>query len=170
MGFRLRPIFTISQNTSIFINMKKMTMKKTFNKTEERAGVWMDHHVAHIVSLGADGNYSISTIDTEETANHSASKKKAPVSEHLRNAKEQEALKAFYKTIQGKLRQFDHILLSGPTTAKSEFHHLLKKSRSFTGKRIAEMSAQAMTDRQLLAFMKKNLGKPMDIFREEEVV
>ena len=145
-------------------------MKTTKNKTEERAGVWMNHHVAHIVSRNAAGDYSISTIDPEETANHSPSKKKATVSEHARHAKEQQALKAFYKTVQSKIMHFDHILLSGPTTAKSELHHLLKKSRAFTGKRIAEVNAPVMTDRQLIAFMKKNLGKPMDIFREEEVV
>lgn len=145
-------------------------MKTAKTKTEERAGVWMNHHVAHIVSRDTAGNYSISTIEPEEGANHSPAKKKTTASEHTRNAKEQQVLKAFYKTVQNELKPFDHILLTGPTTAKSEFHHLLKKSRSFTGKRIAETSAPVMTDRQLLAFMKKNLGKPMDIFREEEVL
>lgn len=145
-------------------------MKTIKNTTEARAGIWMDHHIAHIVTRDMAGNYSISTIDPEKEANHSPSKKKATISEHIRNAKEREALKSFYKMVQSEIRPFDHILLSGPTTAKSEFHHLLKKSRTFTGKRIAEVNAPAMTDRQLLAFMKKNLGKPMNIFREEEVV
>ena len=144
-------------------------MKTTINRTEERAGIWMDHHVAHIVSRNADGNYFISTIEPAERASDTLSKQK-PVSEHVRNARERESLKAFYKALQNQVRKFDHILLTGSTTAKSEFHHLLKKSRSFAGKRVAEMNAPAMTDRQLLAFMKKNLGKPMDIFREEEVV
>lgn len=145
-------------------------MKTTKNKTEERAGVWMNHHVAHIVSRDTAGNYSISTIEPEEATNHSPAKKKTTASEHTRHAKEQQVLKSFYKTIQSEIKQFDHILLSGPTTAKSELHHMLKKSRTFTGKRISELNAPVLTDRQLLAFMKKNLGKPMNIFREEEVV
>lgn len=145
-------------------------MKTTKIKTEVRAGVWMDHHAAHIVSCDTSGNYSISTIEPEKSANHSPSKKKSTVSEHARHTKEQHVLKSFYKAVQNEIKQFDHILLSGPTTAKSEFHHLLKKSRPFAGKRIAEISAPVMTDRQLLAFMKKNLGKPMNIFREEEVI
>ncbi len=145
-----------------------MATKK--NKTEERAGVWMDHHIAHIVSRDTAGNYSISTIEPDDAATHTPSKSKSTANENARHKKEQHSLKSFYKALQSEIQQFDHILLSGPTTAKTELHHLLKKSRSFTGKRIAEVSAPTMTDRQLIAFMKKNLDKPMNIFREEEVV
>lgn len=145
-------------------------MKARKNKTEERAGVWMDHQIAHIVTRNADGDFTISTIDPEEIRTTSADSKQPPVCEHLRHGRQKNELKAFYKTLQSALKKFDHILLCGPTTAKSEFHHQLKSVRAFAGKRIAEMSAPQMTDRQMLAFMKKNLGKPMDIFREEEVV
>jgi stalled ribosome rescue protein Dom34 len=145
-------------------------MKTSNINTEERAGVWMDHHIAHVVYRNDDGNYAITTIEPDEAKHHSPSKKKTTASEHNRNAKQQQELKGFFKTLQTEIKGFDHILLCGPTTAKSEFHHHLKTARGFSGKRISEMSADTMTDRQLLAFMKKNLGKPMDIFREEEVM
>lgn len=143
---------------------------KTTNKQDERAGVWMNHHVAHIVSRDNNGNFSITTIDPEELKTTSANSKKTTASEHVRNGKEKQELKSFFKALQNAVKGFDHLLLCGPTTAKSEFHHQLKSVRTFSGKRISEMNAAPMTDRQLLAFMKKNLGKPMDIFREEEVV
>lgn len=145
-------------------------MKTAINQNEQRAGVWMNHHLAHIVSRDAAGNYSIATIEPVDTSVRSSSKKKVSASEHARHSKEQQEQKTFFKTLHNSIKPFNHLLLCGPTTAKSEFLHYLKTCPSFAGKRVTEMSADIMTDRQLLAFMKKNLGKPMDIFREEEVL
>lgn len=149
-------------------------------ENDARVGVWMDHHVAHIVHRNGDGELITETINSdvesrnrfkgEGTDKTSWGRKMTSDNESKKNNREIKLMKAFYNRLQKKLTSFDHIFISGSTTAATEFHHHLQKARSFAGKRIAEAKAPAMTERQLLAYMKKNLGKPMDIFRKEEVV
>lgn len=146
-------------------------MKKTKSIAEKRIGIWMDHHTAHLVHQDEQGDYRIDSVESGHDDVHpNTGKRGFRESEGTRNGRQQEALKVYYKSLQAKLKDFNHILICGPTTARTEFHHMLSKEKSFGGKRIAEMTATTMTDRQLIAYMKKNLGKPMDIFREEEVI
>lgn len=144
-------------------------MKKNKTQHDIRAGVWMDHHIAYIISHDDNGEYIIHKIESEADK-HIPAKNNKLKSEARKHGRENDFLKKFYKEIQKNLKDFDHILLTGPTTASVEFHHYLSDVSSFTGKRIAEEKSPKMTKRQMIAFMKKKLGKPMDIFRQDEVV
>lgn len=155
-----------------------MSTKKTINDT--RIGVWMDHHVAYLVHRNDEGEYVLDTMHSEiesrtrfkgEGTDKTAwGRKMTSDNESKKHNREIGLTKSYFKNLQKKLAGFNHILISGPTTAAAEFHHHLQKARSFTGKLITEIKAPVMTQRQLMVFMKKNLGKPMDIYREEEVV
>lgn len=140
------------------------------SNSENRIGIWMDHQLAHFVYRNGDGEFVTETIQAEPKRGRNASGKDESENENKKHNRINESLKAYYKSLQKKLNGFDHILIVGPTTAGAEFHHHLQKVRSFTGKRIAEEKAPIMTERQLVAFMKKKLGKPMDIFRDDEVI
>lgn len=144
-------------------------MSTTKVKQDKRAGVWMDHQFAHVVYRNDDGEYVVDSLETGFIP-WGEIKSRDRDHETRKNHREIEGVKAFYKKLQKKLMGYNHILITGPTTARTEFIHHLQKARSFTGKRIAEEKVNAMTERQLIAYMKKKLGKPMDIFREEEIV
>lgn len=155
-----------------------MATRKTEN--DSRVGVWMDHHVAHLVHRNDEGEYISETITSdvdsrsrfkgEGTDKTTWGRKMMSDNESKKNNREIKLMKAYFNKLQKKLSGFNHILISGPTTASAELHHHLEKARSFGGKRITHKKAPVMTPRQLMVYMKKNLGKPMDIFREEEVV
>lgn len=155
-----------------------MATRKTEN--DSRIGVWMDHHVAYLIHRTDDGEFATETVNSESesrtrfkgegTDKTAWGRKMMSDNESKKNNREIKATKAYYNKLQKKLSAYNHILITGPTTAAAEMHHHLEKARSFAGKRITHKKAPAMTPRQLMVFMKKNLGKPMDIYREEEVI
>jgi hypothetical protein len=145
-------------------------MKARKTTSDNRIGIWMNHTNAYFVFRNEEGEYVLENIKSDAHRSRNTSGEDGRVSEIKNHNRDAEALKAFFKTLQKKLTGYNHILITGPTTARAEFLHHLQKVRSFTGKRIAEEKAATMTQRQLLSYMKKKLGKPMNIFREEEVI
>lgn len=149
-------------------------------ENDSRIGVWMDHHVAHLIYRNDAGDFISETINSdvesrtrfkgEGTDKTTWGRKMMSDNESKKNNREIKLMKAFYNKLQKKLSGFTHIFISGPTTAAAEMHHHLLKARSFAGKRISHKKAPVMTPKQMMVYMKKNLGKPMDILREEEVV
>jgi stalled ribosome rescue protein Dom34 len=53
-------------------------------------------------------------------------------SENVMHNKEQHEQSGYYKEIAEILREYDHVLLFGPGTAKNELHNLLKEDQAFT--------------------------------------
>ena len=97
-------------------------------KTAKKIGIWMDHSIAHIIELSSDSveNNTITSDftfqDKEETLQGSESE--------MHN-KENQKLILFYKKLAAVIKNFDEVLLYGPTDAKTELFNFLKENHSF---------------------------------------
>ena len=125
-------------------------------KAKNNLGIWMDHSTAQLIDLKSQENCrninSKFTFDKkEETLNKSG--------ESQMHNKEQQMHEAFYKEISEEIIKYDHVLLFGPTNAKTELHNYLNKDLHFKDIKICIESADKMTDNQKDAFVKNHFEK-----------
>ncbi|HVA98841.1 MAG TPA: hypothetical protein VNG53_08100 [Bacteroidia bacterium] len=115
-------------------------------------GIWMDHSAAKLIDLNTKSNncsiLSKFTFDTKEEALHK--------SEKLMHNKEQQMHEEFYKEIADKILRYDHVLLFGPTNAKTELHNYLNKNLHFKDIKIDIEPADKMTDNNKNAFVRNH--------------
>jgi stalled ribosome rescue protein Dom34 len=120
--------------------------------TKKYLGIWMDHSTANLIALkGAIKSHTIEsefTHDTKVDALHR--------SENLMHNKEQQLHEAYYKGIAAEILKYDHVLLFGPTNAKSELHNYLNKDLHFKDIKIDIESADKMTDNEQSAFVRNH--------------
>jgi stalled ribosome rescue protein Dom34 len=120
--------------------------------TTKNLGIWMDHSTANLMKLN-DSKIS-QTIESDFTHN-----KKVDVLQkgesHMQN-KEQQLHGAYYKEISNEILKYDHVLLFGPTNAKTELHNFLNKNLHFKDIKIDIESADRMTDNEQFAFVRKH--------------
>jgi stalled ribosome rescue protein Dom34 len=70
--------------------------------------------------------------------------------------KRQQMNEAFYKEIADEVLKYDHVLLFGPTNAKSELHNYLSKDLHFKDIKIDVETADNITDNEKIAFVKSH--------------
>jgi stalled ribosome rescue protein Dom34 len=68
--------------------------------------------------------------------------------------KRQQMHEAYYQEIAGKILKYEHVLLFGPTNAKTELHNYLKKDLHFKDIKIDVQPADKMTDNEKVAFVR----------------
>ena len=66
---------------------------------------------------------------------------------------------AYYKDLGDVILEYDHVLLFGPTDAKTELHNYLNKDLHFKNIRIDVESADKMTDNEKAVFVKNHFIK-----------
>jgi len=124
-------------------------------ETKKNLGIWMDHASAHLIDMNAEkNNHSITSKFTFSTKEETLKK-----SEHLMHNKEQQMDEAYYKKIAAAILNYNHVLLFGPTHAKSELHNYLKKDLHFKDIKIDVESTDKMTDNEKDAFVKNHFKK-----------
>lgn len=102
----------------------------------------MDQRSAIIIS-GQDGDFSIG--EKVKAEDHQSGK-----SEHASNRGEVADHRKYYKTLAGKVLEYDEVLVFGPGQSQEEFQNYLKKDSHFKGK-ITIDSANQLTDPQIIA-------------------
>jgi len=113
-------------------------------ETQKNLGIWMDHASANLIDLTAkENNHSITSKFTFSTKEETLKK-----SEHLMHNKEQQMDEAYYKKIGAAILNYQHVLLFGPTHAKSELHNYLKKDLHFKDIKIDVESRDKITDNE----------------------
>lgn len=121
-------------------------------KTNKNLGIWMDHSISHLIDLNAKkNNRSISSKFTSNTKEEALNR-----SEKGMHNKRQQMHEAYYQEIADEILKFDHVLLFGPTNAKSELHNYLNKDLHFKDIKIDIDSADNMTENEQFAFVKKH--------------
>lgn len=80
-------------------------------------------------------------------------------SEKTMHNKENQLHEAYYKEIGEKLVNFDHVLLFGPTNAKTELHNYLMKDLHFKDIQFDVESSDDMTDNEKVAYVKAHFEK-----------
>lgn len=71
---------------------------------------------------------------------------------HQQN-KEQQQQSDFFKILSAKIKEFDDVLLFGPTDAKTELHNILEKDKQFNEIKIFVKNTDKMTEKQQKAFV-----------------
>lgn len=117
----------------------------------KRIGIWMDHSNAQLMEFTSDAieTETIETAFTNQEREHTLNR-----SEHLMHNKEQQQTAAYYKKLGEAIKQYDEVILFGPTEAKSELFNLLRADHLFEKIKIEVKQADKMTENQQHAFVK----------------
>ena len=116
----------------------------------------MDHSSAHAMDLAIDSIQTtiITSKFTHEEREHSLSK-----GENLMHNKEQHQQSEYYKHIKDTIKNYDEVLLFGPTTAKNEMANLLKEDILLNKIKVDVKQAGKMTENQEHAFVKAHFSE-----------
>ncbi len=113
-------------------------------KSLKKLGIWLDHSNANIIEFGSDEKET-KTISSDFSSNDKTETLQR--SENEMHNKEQQKHGTFYKKLQKIIKDFDEVLLFGPTEAKSELYNLLKENHQFHKIKIEVKNADKMTDK-----------------------
>jgi hypothetical protein len=114
----------------------------------------MDHSNANLMEYISD-SIEIKTIPSQsETKENDQGS-----SENVTNNKEQHRQSVFYKRLGETIRNYDSIVLFGPTNAKVELYNILKDDHRFAKIKIEVKPADKMTENQQHAFVKEYFSK-----------
>ena len=119
--------------------------------TTKRLGIWMDHASAHIMEL-ANGRIEHRTIVSEFT--HEEKEKSFSHSENVMHNKEQHKQSEFYKELGDAVRNYDEVVLFGPTDAKAELYNMLREDHRFEKIKMEIKPADKMSDVERHTFVK----------------
>ncbi len=118
-------------------------------------GIWMDHAAANLIDINvAKNNHDIESAFTFALKEEALNK-----GETLMYNKQQQMQEAYYKEIAGDIKKYDHVVLFGPTDAKTELFNFLGKDLQFKDIQIDIEPADKMTDNQKIAFVRKHFNQ-----------
>lgn len=121
-------------------------------KSKKQLGIWMDHSVAYLLELA---NGKITTKTLESTPAFPEQVPDLRLNESLMNNKEQNEVSGLFKKISAVIKNYDEVLLFGPTNAKTELFNILKENRHYEKIKIVVKPADKMTDNQQQDFIKE---------------
>jgi stalled ribosome rescue protein Dom34 len=113
-------------------------------------GIWMDHSTAHLIDLTTEP-IEIKTIHSSFT--HEVKESTLSKNENLMHNKEQHQQLDYYKKLMDEIKNYEHVVLFGPTEAKSELHNLINAEHHFAKIKIEVKPADKMTENQQKAFV-----------------
>jgi hypothetical protein len=125
-------------------------------KTPKRLGIWMDHSNARLMEYTSD-DFSVNTIESK-LANLDYQPSELH-SESLLHNKENQSLKAYYKELIDVIKNYDEIILFGPTNAKTELYNLIRAEHRFDKLKIETKSANKMSYEEQHVFIKDYFSK-----------
>lgn len=95
-------------------------------KSKNNLGIWMNHSIARLIKV--DSNDYSSSIESKYS---NTTKRVINRSENVMHNKERQIHETYYKKIGNEILKYDHVVLFGPTKAKSELYNLLSKDSHF---------------------------------------
>ncbi|WP_428659245.1 hypothetical protein [Runella sp.] len=117
----------------------------------KKIGIWMDSETAHLMEFTDE---SLQTVTVESKKDTTLSN-----SENLMHNKEQQHQSEYYKKLSDAIREYEDVLLFGPTNAKAELFNLLKADHHFDKIKIEMLPADKMTENQQYAFVREYFSK-----------
>ena len=122
---------------------------------EKKLGIWMDHSNAHLMEYADPIVTRIVTSDST----HEEKEKTLQKSESMMHNKEQQQESEYYKELGETIKNYDEVLLFGPTNAKTELSNILEDNLSFSKIKIEIKQADKMTENQEHAFVRDYFSK-----------
>lgn len=116
-------------------------------------GIWMDHRSANIMEYKNDA-IETNTVDSKFTNKEKS--ESLGKSENIMHNKEQQKQSEFYQNLGAIIRNYDEVLLFGPTDAKVELFNILRADARFEKINIEIEQADKMTENQQHSFVKKH--------------
>jgi len=129
-----------------FINYKNNKMK-----AENRLGIWMDHASANLMEFTAK---PIETKTIESKFTHQEKEFSLKRSENLMHNKEQHEQADYYKKLSEVIKNYDDVILFGPTEAKTELYNVLRADHLFEKIKIKTQQTDKLTENQQHAFVR----------------
>ena len=126
--------------------------------TLKKLGIWIDHSNAHIMEFK---NETIETNIVSSKFTHQGKEQSLVKGENLMHNKEKHQQLEYYKKLGEIIKNFDNVVLFGPTDAKSELLNLLRADQRFTKITIDVKQTDKLTQNQQLAFFKDHFSKQM---------
>ena len=123
--------------------------------TEKKLGIWMDHANAHLIEY-AD---PIVTKIVTSNSTHDEKEKTLQKGESMMHNKEQQQESEYYKELGESIKNYDEVILFGPTNAKTELLNILEDDLSFSKIKIEIKQADNMTENQEQAFVRDYFSK-----------
>ncbi len=111
----------------------------------------MDHASAHVMEFSANQSET-KTIDSKFT--HQEKENSLRKGERLMHNKEQHQQGEYYKELAEVIKEYDEVILFGPTDAKVELFNLLSSDQHFAKIKIEVKNADKMTEGQEHAFVR----------------
>ena len=124
--------------------------------TAKSLGIWMDHSSAHLMEFSND---SIETNIIESKFTNQQKEQTMHKGESHMHNKEQHQQSDYYKKLAEAIRNYEEVILFGPTDAKAELHNILKADHRFADIKIEVKQADKMTENQEHAFVKEHFSK-----------
>lgn len=119
--------------------------------TAKLVGIFMDHASARVMELH-DKKITTQTISSAFT--HQVKNESLTKGENLMHEKEQHQQATYYKALAEVIKDHTHVLIFGPTNAKSELHNSLKKDKHFDAITIEVKSSDKINEAQQEAFVR----------------
>ena len=118
--------------------------------TKKKLGIWMDNSSAHIMEFDPD---TIETNIIESEFTHQINTHSIRHEDIMHN-KEQRMQGDYYKKLSEVIKNYDEVVLFGPTNAKAELYNILKEDHLFAKIKIETRSTDNMSENQQHAFVK----------------
>ena len=115
-------------------------------KNVKQMGIWMDHSIAFLMELTNDTIIENSVV-SEFT--HQDKEEGLIKSEKHMHIKEQHLQSSYFKKLSEVIRNYQEVLLFGPTEAKDELLNILKAEHLFDNIKIEVKHSDKMTKSQM---------------------
>jgi len=123
--------------------------------TKKNLGIWMDHASAHVMEIA---DPIVTRIIVSESTPEEK-EKTLQKGESMMHNKEQQQQGEYYKSLGETIKNYDDVLLFGPTDAKAELLNILKADLSFSKIKIEIRQTDKMTENQEHAFVREYFSK-----------
>ena len=120
--------------------------------TVKKLGIWIDHSSAHLIEFSTE---PIETKTIESKFTHEDKVQGLGNSEKHMHIKEQHQQSEYYKKLGEAIRNYEEVLLFGPTEAKVELFNILKADHLFAKIKIEIKQTDKMSENQQHAFVRE---------------
>ncbi|HMG82637.1 MAG TPA: hypothetical protein VK559_06355 [Ferruginibacter sp.] len=124
--------------------------------TDRSLGIWMDHSSAHLIELTSA---PLATIIVESKFTHNQKEESLSKSEKTMHNKQNHEQGEYYKKLGTAIKNYDDVLLFGPTEAKTELLNVLRADNTFSKIKIEVKQSDWMTVNQEHAFVRDYFSK-----------
>jgi len=120
--------------------------------TGKRLGIWMDHSSAHLTEFSS---HPFETKIIGSNFTHEDKENSLVKGEGFMHKKEQHRHSEYYNKLGDVIKNYDEVILFGPTDAKAELLNILRSDPLFAKIKIEMKQTDKMTEHQQQTFIKE---------------